>query len=144
MANPNRNKIPTKLIMVSTFRLIGFFLIHSIRQKITLQPSNAGIGNRLNTAKFTPINAKIFKNEAKPLDATSEVTLMVVTGPPIEVMASFPVKSSPSERISVPPILNEYTKDEPMVYEIFKHKITITTFNQKRILNQKVLNLNHF
>ena len=61
-------------IIVSTLRLMGFLRIHSIMQKITLLPSNAGIGTRLNAAQYTPISAAIFKKFDTPLAATFEVT----------------------------------------------------------------------
>ena len=53
-------------MMFSTFLLIGFFLIHSIVVNTTLDPSSAGIGSKLNTARFTPIKEAMFSRFLNP------------------------------------------------------------------------------
>ena len=85
----------------------GFLNIHSIRQKITLLPSSAGMGKRLKTARLTPISAAISKKLCTPCEASSEVSFIVVTGPPIALSPISPVISSPSTRKIVPAILKE-------------------------------------
>ncbi len=80
--------------MLSTFLLIGFFVIHSIKQKITREPSRAGIGRRLNTARLTPIKDAMYSRYLKPpVIIALVVTEIVVIVPPIEVIPSLALKS---------------------------------------------------
>ena len=73
---------------------MGFLVMPSIKVNTTLEPSNAGIGSKLNTAKFTPIKEVIFSKFLKPPTfIASAVTEMVVTVPPSEFIPSAPVKS---------------------------------------------------
>ena len=56
MTNPNKAISPKLWILASISLGTGFLNIHSIKTNKTLAPSNAGIGNKLNTAKFTAIS----------------------------------------------------------------------------------------
>ena len=56
MTKPNKINNPTLWILASISRGTGFLKIHSIRTNTILAPSRAGIGNKLNTAKFTASN----------------------------------------------------------------------------------------
>ena len=114
--NPNNTIIPTACITASTLRLTGFFRIHSIAQNTTLLPSSAGIGNKLNTARFIPIKPAISsKYCSPPWRILSLVAVIVVIGPPTLSIPSLPVKSSPSVVNIVPPTLIEYPKPRPIV-----------------------------
>ena len=73
------------------------------------------MGNRLNTARFTPIYAAISKKDCRLCVAISEVSFIVVTGPPIELRPRLPVNSSPRTLKIVPAILKEYTNEPPIV-----------------------------
>ena len=65
------------------------------------------MGNRLNTARFTPMYAAISRKFWKLCEAISEVSFIVVTGPPIDESPKCPVNSSPRTLNMVPAILNE-------------------------------------
>ena len=52
---PRRTNNPMVWIRFSISGLIFFFLIASIVVNTTCEPSKAGIGNKLNTAKFAEI-----------------------------------------------------------------------------------------
>ncbi|MNP11288.1 hypothetical protein D3C76_1034680 [compost metagenome] len=60
-------------------------VINSINIKNAQPPSNAGKGNKLNTAKFTEINAVKYRRLQIPAFAASPLILTIVTGPPISV-----------------------------------------------------------
>ena len=106
---------PTACITASIFLGTGLRKIHSIRQKITLLPSSAGMGKRLNTAKLTPIYAAISRKDCTLCVASWEVSLIVVTGPPIASKPRLPVKSSPKTLNIVPAIRPEYANELPTV-----------------------------
>ena len=84
-------------MIFSIFLLLGLCLIHSIRQKITLLPSSAGIGNKLKTARLT--DTTVIKNSIvlKPDLAASTVIVIVETGPPIASNPSLPVINCPKD-----------------------------------------------
>ena len=95
--------------MPSTLLLSGFFLIHSIITKTALDPSKAGKGSKLKTARFTPINAEMFsKLQNPPVFMAFAVTPMVVTVPPKEPIPRLPVNSCLKTVKTVPASLNEY------------------------------------
>ena len=54
-AKPSSRINPTVWMTASTLRLTGLPRIHSMRVKTTFDPSSAGMGRRLKTARFTPI-----------------------------------------------------------------------------------------
>ena len=58
-------------------------------------------------------------------DAISDVSLTVVTGPPIDDKLRLPVSSSPTTLKIVPAILIEYSNDRPTVEK--KPKRTLST-----------------
>lgn len=72
-----------------------------------LEPSSAGMGSRLNTARLTPIYAAISKNCCTLREAISEVRRMVVIGPPKASSPRCPVNSCPSTLKMVPPMRKE-------------------------------------
>ena len=71
------------------------------------EPSSAGMGSRLNTARLTPMNAAISRKGCTPRDAICEVRRMVVTGPPNAERPMSPVRSCPRVRKRVPPMRKE-------------------------------------
>ena len=90
--NPDSFK-PTLLIVLITSRLIGFLRIHSIITNIIWKPSNAGIGNKLNTARLTAISGNKRNKKLKLCIVIVAILLIVVTGPPNAVIESLPVSS---------------------------------------------------
>ena len=95
ITKPNKTNRPILFIAFTIVRLTGFFLIHSIKTNIIWNPSSAGIGRRLNTAKFTAISGNNSKRYEKLVWVYDAIILIVVTGPPSDVIDNWPVKSWP-------------------------------------------------
>ena len=93
----NKINIPIVCIMFSTFLLIGFFLIASMVVKRICDPSNAGKGNKLKTAKFAETNGIKINNERGFACVKEANVATVVTGPPISFRGIWNVISIQSD-----------------------------------------------
>ena len=88
ITNPNNTHNPIKCIIFSTFRFIGLPLIHSIRVNKTCEPSRAGKGKMLKTARLAEIRGIKINKFSQLACVAPAIEVIAVTGPPTELIGS--------------------------------------------------------